>query len=144
MKTLEQSFIDWHGSAFRFGYGTGEEHIIPALKSFLECCPATSCYDHRDLEKLLTPTVAWLLINILCQQNILEYGSSPRFAWLTDEGIALKNFISSKTIDELYEAVMVNENYIHCYQDACNCGDDGYQDGVKCVNPFWHQKYGRI
>lgn len=142
-KTIEQSFIDWEGSAFGFGYGTGEPHVVPALKTFLSMCdggPFGHSYDYQKLEAALSPTVAWLLINALCQHNIgaIEYGTSPRFGWLTPQGEALKAFVATKTADELIEIVTdFDPDYIRCYPDACNCGPNGYEAGRKCVSPFW-------
>lgn len=140
-KTLDENFRDWESTAFGFGYGSGEEHILPALKRFLDLCPngyADRCYDHQELEAALTPAVAWLLINRLCQQDILEYGTSPRFGWLTDKGAALKAYTASKTGEELAEIVCIYEaGYVHCYPDGCNCGPMGYDENAVCENPFW-------
>lgn len=140
-KTLEQNFTDWEGSTFGFGYGTGEPHIIPALRQFMELCPHQ--YDYTVLEAALTPTVAWLLINVLCKVDMLKYGTSPRFAWLTHKGHALRKFMLSKSADELVELVCSRtEDDSPCYPDVCNCGPDGYQAGVKCDNPFWNSHEG--
>ena len=137
-KPIDHSFRDWEGSTFGFGYGTGEEHTIPALKQFLELCKDKEAYDYVELETALTPAVAWLLINVLCKADIIEYGTSPRYGWLTDKGKRLKGFVGKHTADELYEiAAGHDENYISCYPDACNCGESGYVPGRKCPNPFW-------
>lgn len=140
-KTIEENFRDWHGNIFSFGYGSGEPHTIPTLKKFLELCNRGAYnhqYDFSILEKELTPPVAWLLINILCKPDvdILEYGTSPRFAWLTKKGERLKEFVSSRTNEELLDiACRYDENYHSCYPDVCNC--DGYVEGKICYNPFW-------
>lgn len=140
MKTLEENFTDWESNAFGFGYGTGEEYTITALKTFFSAigrAGSPNAYDYEVLEKAVTPTVAWLLINILCGCNIIEYGTSPRYGWLTSEGERLKEFIDSKTADELLALTQRDHNYVHCCPDACNCGPQGWQEGVKCQNPFW-------
>lgn len=144
MKTIEESFIDWEANTFGFGYGTGELPILTAFKVFMATIPADprlpNGYDYQKIEAQLGPTVTWLLINILCRHtvDIIEYGSSPRFAWLTPKGMRLKAFMDTKTNEELYElCVSRDEEYIVCYPDACNCGPNGYQEGVKCENPFW-------
>jgi hypothetical protein len=137
IKSIEDSFTDWESHVFGFGYGSGEEHTIPALKRFLELCPEDAGYDYQVLEKELGATVAWLLINILAKARILEYGSSPRFAWLTEQGLALKAFCASKTVEELYALTCKDEDYDICYPDACNHGPTGYVEGRKCINPFW-------
>jgi hypothetical protein len=135
MKTLEEYFCDWEATTFGFGYGTGERPILAALQIFMECTPPEKAYDYALLEEKLTPTVAWLLINALCGVDILEYGSSPRFAWLTKEGKALREFVVSKTLDELTEIVCGHKDeYVLCYPDYCNCETE------PCHNPFWRGK----
>ena len=139
-KTIDQFFSDWETSALGYGYGSGEEHILKALKTFFALCPSGDAdsrgYDYKVLEQELTPTVAWLLINLLCKWDILEYGTSPRYAWMTDQGYAMKKYFDERTLEQLCEACSHDENYSECYPDACNC------DGPKmCANPFWD---GRI
>lgn len=130
-KTLEDYFTDWEGHVFGFGYGTGEVYTVQALKHFLLTCPEEGAYDYQQLEKP-NPTVAWLMLNTLCHVNLIDYGTSPRFGWLTSQGQKLRAFIKSKTTDELYELTgRLIEEYIPCYPDVCNC------DGPKCNNPFW-------
>lgn len=141
-KTMDEYFRDWEASAFGFGYGTGEEHILPALKRFLALCATGStgrCYDHAEVSRELTPTVAWLLINALCKADVIEYGSSPRYGWLTEHGEQLQAYVATKTADELYDIACKynSDDYIVCYPDACNCGPNGYEDGRVCDNPFW-------
>ena len=98
---IEEHFIDWEGHVFGLGYGTGEHHIIPALKAFLAEIPHEGAYDHEVLEKRLGGAVTWFLITTLCKADILEYGSSPRFAWLTPQGQRLKSFIDARSAEEL-------------------------------------------
>ena len=162
VKTIDDYLADWEGHAFGYGYGTGEEHIIPALKKFFACAgekatdlgqrwfpeelgqlyrvPLPNSFDFHILGERLTPTVAWLLINVLCRCNVLEYGSSPRYSWLTEEGERLKAYVDSKTADELIENITHrDENYIACYPDVCNCGPV-YLKGPFCQNPFWPRR----
>ena len=138
-KTLEQYFSDWEGDTFGFGYGSGEEHILPALRTFFEAFKEDKrSYDYRDLEEACGPATAWLLINALCRVRCIEYGTSPRFAWLTKEGERVRDFVLSHSFDELGEICCNQpEDSIRCYPDACNCGPKGYQKGVVCPNPFW-------
>ena len=100
MKTIGQNFVDWEATAFGFGYGTGEEHILPALRKFFVHTGLDpehpNSYDYRELEKELGATVTWLLINRLCQLDVLEYGTSPRFGWLTETWKALRTFLVNK------------------------------------------------
>lgn len=142
MKTLEQNFADWEGSTFGYGYGSGEPHIVPAVKRFLGLCkvkPAT--YAYEDAEQIFGAVSAWLLINALCRADIIEYGSSPRYGWLTKEGLRLRDFMYDRTAEQLVEiATHRGEADDVCYPDVCNCGPNGYQEGVKCPNPFWPRR----
>jgi len=135
-KTIEENFIDWEHSTFGFGYGSGEQHIVSALKTFLECCNATQPYDYRIIENRLTPVVTWLFINILAKQDIIEYGTSPRFGWLTVSGRALKHFIDLHPVEYLVNLVTnVDQDYAYCFPSACDC--DKSKDEENCKNPFW-------
>lgn len=141
-KTIEKSFIDWEANVFGFGYGTGEEHVLRSLKLFFDLIgkdqKLPNSYNYEQLEQALTAPVAWLIINILCHADIIEYGSSPRFGWLDKKGIALKAFVDTKTVGELVDLCCDHtEDDIICYPDSCNCGPNGYEKGKKCYNPFW-------
>lgn len=136
-KTMPEYFRDWEAHTFGFGYGTGEPLIVPALAVFLSACPEKGAYDYAILEERLGGTVAWLLINALCRNDTLEYGVSPRYAWLQPHGVALKKYVESKTTDELVESTCATERDTTCYPDACNCGPNGYEKGRVCDNPFW-------
>jgi len=135
-KSADEYFRDWEASTFGYGYGTGEPHTLLALKLFLAAIgrdDADHGYDYRQLEKAVSPTVAWLLINILAQfrVDIIEYGTSPRFGWLTKNGERLRGFVRGKSVDELIDICCAHdENYIHCDPDHCNCDEP-------CHNPFW-------
>ena len=132
MKTSEKQFIDWENSVFGYGYGTGEKHTLKALKDFFNSLEDRR-YHYEELENKLTPIVAWLMINILCKADIIEYGTSPRNGWLTKKGEELKDFLKTKTEDELYTLVMsTDETYIYCSEDYCNCGETS--TSKKCVN----------
>ena len=131
MKLTDKSFIDWEVEYFGFGYGTGEEFTLKALKKFFS--KFGNGYDHRDVEKAFGELSAWLLINILCGADIIEYGTSPRFGWFTEKGELLRDYIKSKKNDELYNLIMdTDENYIYCGKDYCNCGKESKLE--KCIN----------
>lgn len=140
-KTIEQSFVDWESYAFGFGYGTGEPYILHALKVFLGSFgteQSGDCYDHETLETAVGTDVAWLLINALCRIDIIEYGTSPRYGWLTEQGKALRKFVLARPLDELVSLVCEDrEGNDYCTPDVCNCGPRGYEEGRKCPNPFW-------
>lgn len=140
-KTPDESFRDWEATAFGFGYGSGEPHVIPALKTFVAAIPERE-YDYQKLEEAVGPVAAWMFINTFCRGNHIDYGSSTRFGWLTPSGIALKEYVDSKTADELLEAIFRDgpEDATICYPDACNCGPAGYEKGRVCKNPFWERR----
>ena len=129
MKNLDESFKDWEAHVFGFGYGTGEQHIIPHLKRFLFECPIDGPYDFNKLESAVGPTATWFLINALCNADLIEYGSSPRYGWLSKQGVKLKEYVDSKSDLDLLDAIQGSSDDMICYPDYCNC------DG--CNNPFW-------
>lgn len=129
MKVNNKHFIDWESETFGYGYGTGEVYTLKALKDFYDCL-INGSYDYRQLEKKLGKTVAWLMINILCKADIIDYGTSPRFGWLSTKGELLKDFIEHKSVNELYKITDVDENYIYCYSTHCNCLEP-------CNNPLF-------
>jgi len=130
----DKNFIDWFSENFGYGYGDGEQYTIPALKGFLEVCPIEGTYDYKDIENKIGKAETWFLMNVLCKIRFIEYGTSPRFAWLDTKGKLLKKYLETKTSDELYELVMVDGDYIHCSSTHCNCGVNGYEEGRKCDN----------
>jgi len=141
-KSPADNFADWESHVFGFGYGTGEYHTLGALKAFLAAVgrpDSARGYDHTKLEEAVGATVAWLLINTLCHHraDIIEYGTSPRYGWLTAKGEALKAFVDATPLDDLVEMTARDEDYTHCSPEACNCGPNGYVEGRVCPNPFW-------
>jgi hypothetical protein len=137
VKTLADNFTDWESHVFGFGYGTGEQHTIPALHRFLCAIPESGSYDYRQLEETCGPVVAWLLINTFGRHDLIDYGTSPRRAWLTEQGRALRAFVVARTAEELIALTYRDEDYVECSPDACNCGPNGYEKGRVCLNPFW-------
>lgn len=141
-KTPEQQFVDWESHVFGYGYGTGEPHTLPALKTFFGAMGddrGAHCYDYAALERAVGPLPAWLLLNTMGHHDIIEYGTSPRYGWLTAKGERLRLFIASKSTDELVAlCTEFDSDYIHCYPDACNCGPNGYEAGRKCENQFFY------
>lgn len=143
-KPIEEFFAEWESHVFGFGYGTGEPHTLQALHTFMANIgrdDSPRAYEYERLEAALTPPVAWLLINILCRADIIEYGTSPRYGWLTTEGEALREFVLSKTVEELYKFAMM-DGLDHCAPDFCNCGPEGYSKEKLCLNPFWQNRGG--
>jgi hypothetical protein len=137
-KTIDDHFADWEANKFGYGYGTGELHLIPALKSFFgafgtDVCPNTS-YNSETLESAVGSTVAWLLINQMCHIDLIKYGTSPRFGWLTGKGARLKAYLDTKSVEELLDIIERDQEYVHCYPSYCNC----VTAFRPCSNPFWH------
>lgn len=138
MKTNDDHFADWEAHFLGFGYGSGEEHVLPALKAAMAAIPPEDAehrnYDYTALEAAVGPAVAWFIINLFGHADVIEYGGSPRFGWLTPHGYALKRYIDSKTADELYEVTAGrDERWTACFPDHCNC------DEAPCHNPFWRE-----
>lgn len=135
MKSLEEHFRDWENDTFGYGYGSGEGHVLGMLKVFLAAVPPQGGYDYEVLEKAVTAPVAWLLINALAHDDMIEYGTSPRFGWLTPQGNALSEFMSARSVEQLEKLTWVGEEYVHCYPDHCNCSDED----CRLRNPFWQR-----
>jgi len=140
-RTIDDHFYDWESDVFGFGYGSGEEYTLPAIKAFMSAIPADGKYDYGVLESALGPTVAWLLINTFAHANLISYGTSPRYGWLEPAGMRLKGYLDGKTFDDLV-AVMNSHaaDYFPCFKDGCNCGDRGWVNQKICHNPFWTER----
>jgi hypothetical protein len=139
-KTIEDYFRDWESYVFGYGYGSGEHHTIPPLRRFLELCDrgeGGGGYDFKVLEAELGPATVWFLINILCHADVIEYGTSPRYGWLTRKGETLKDFVLTFSAGELIAFVTDGKYDNWCYPNSCNCGPKGYEEGRVCQNPFW-------
>ena len=142
-RTIESYFADWESYAFGFGYGSGEQYTLAALKAFLEHCVGEPNfhYDSEELEAALGATVAWLMINALCKVDIIEYGTSPRHGWLTEAGRNLQRFVKERSLETLLAATEVPEDEaMSCTPSYCNCGPNGYQSGRICENPFFPRR----
>lgn len=138
-KSIEKHFADWESEYLGYGYGTGEEHTLGALKAFMGAVGderGPNSYRYTNLEQAVTPPVAWLLIGILVRADVIEYGTSPRGGWLTENGIALRDFLAGKSVAELEEIVGADEQD-YCTPTFCNCGPKGYSEQKICRNPFW-------
>lgn len=132
----DKHFIDWESNTFGYGYGTGEIHTILVLKKFFINLPKDGQYNYEKMEEALGAEQFWLLLNILCHADIIDYGTSPRYGWLSDKGQILREYVDSKSATDLYELTSVDQEYVHCYPDHCNCE-------TKCKNPLFgsHNEY---
>ena len=136
---MDKYFIDWENETFGYGYGTGEEAIIPVLINFFNLgmydkTHKVSSYDYKIVEESIGKVPTWLLINIFGHAGIIEYGTSPRYGWLTDKGHKLREYMLSKTVEELLKVLDTDEMYVYCYKNVCNCEEIG---NPKCKNPFF-------
>ena len=93
-------FKEWESTVFGYGYGTGEPYVLQALSDFLMNCPVEGTYDYREIENTIGAQVCWLLINVLGHADIIEYGTSPRFGWLTKKGVELRSFLAECGIEK--------------------------------------------
>ena len=84
--------------------------------------------------------MAWLLLNLCGHADIIEYGTSPRFGWLTDHGYRLKAYIDSRATNELVKIVTDDGGAPVCFPDWCNCTPE---EGAPCHNPFWREAMNR-
>lgn len=136
MKNIEQHFVDWEAHVFGYGYGTGEYHVLRALRMFMRVVRPDGSYGYEALEKVLAPEVTWLLINTLCHAGMIDYGTSSRHGWLTGSGKALRDFMVPRELDNLYGLTSREEGYAECFPDHCNCGDGD----CRPTNPFWRKR----
>lgn len=126
-------FREWESTVFGSGYGTGEMPILAVLEGFMWLTKDRS-YDHLQLEHTLGKSVTWLLINSLSKANMIEWGTSSRYGWLTPSGEYLKKYMATKNLDQLYEILMDRDEF------PCMC-DGEIKDHPECgKNPFLHEK----
>src|SRR3990167_3685719 len=134
MKQEVLNFIDWESRVFGAGYGSGELPILKSVKVFFDSLEDKS-YDYKKLEEKLGDTITWLLINAFDKGNVIEWGTSARFGWLTSCGEYVRDFIKGKTPEELYEIVMSDREAI------CMCDGD-IEGHTECgKNPMVNEKY---
>lgn len=127
-------FCDWESRVFGAGYGSGERPIMEALKTFFNLLENERNYDHEVLEKELGKTVTWLLINALDKGNVIEWGTSARYGWLTSCGELLRRYVKNKTTEQLYEVLMSD------HEPICMC-DGEIKDHEDCgKNHFVFEK----
>ena len=105
-------FCKWENEVFGYSYGTGEDTILTDLRKFLNLIPESeSTYKYEIIEEQLGKTITWLFINILCRKWIIDYGSSPRFGWLSEKGNELKCFLNNTSNEEIINYM---NNYLYC------------------------------
>ncbi len=99
----KEQFAAWEDRTFGYGYGTGEPAVLESLRAFLDMCHggSGSAYDYLEVTPVLGESTTWLLINALCHSCMIDYGTSPRYGWLTPAGEALRDFVTAHSLKEL-------------------------------------------
>ena len=113
-----KEFAEWEDSTFGYGYGTGEAAIIDGIRHFFTLLEDGRKYNFEVLEKEIGAFAAWLLINAFCKSNIVEYGTSPRFGWLTGKGEGMRDLFKELGA-ALYKSLR-NENECARKEDEHN------------------------
>jgi len=134
-------------------YGSGEQYVVPALKEFL------SYYKREAFAPLgidefvtnlsqpplatLTPATIWMLVNTLNAFDILDYGTSPRYGWLTDQGFELKKYLDDNTVEHILDVLFQEHESTKGIMFPCShgdimccCEDRDDEKGIRCINPF--------
>lgn len=144
-KTEDEHFRDWFHEPFGYGYGTGEESILAQLKALTvllhDIDKDMYTYQHKELEDGLGEATAWLLINALCKNGDIDYGTSPRYGWFYGHSKKLIDYIKDHEVDDMYEIVAnYDSDYSHCFDDYCDCYPSGQRHERCKFNPFWNDK----
>ena len=130
-------FKQWEGRVFGAGYGTGELPILKVVKLFFDTLKDDRNYDFNFLEEEVGEQTTWLLINLLSKGNVIEWGTSSRYGWLTSCGEYVRDFIKDKTPEELYK-IVTEDNHSICECDGEIRGT-GHEDCGK--NPMVNEDY---
>jgi hypothetical protein len=131
MKITDKHFRDWEADTFGFGYGTGEMPILQCLQKFFSMLEDGRMYNYENMQKEFGELSTWLLINYLCHADILEYGTSPRYGWITEKGEMIRDYLAGADIVKVYNMLMDDtEDSIRCLRSHCNCD-------VPCENPLF-------
>lgn len=140
---LDKHFRDWEASALGFGYDTGDLPVLRVLKGFFEELENQRSYDYEKLQERFGEETTWFLINLLCREALIEYGTSSRYGWLTAAGDTMRLYFAAKTVEELVELTTSSDEdsgFDLCYRNGCNCGPDGWSAKKLCHNPFWSHR----
>jgi hypothetical protein len=143
-KSVDQHFRDWFNEPFGYGYGSGEESILYQLRAMVELLHWNEqgknyTYDYKELEDGLGEATAWLLINALCKNGDIDYGTSPRYGWFYGCRKTLVDYIKSHEVEDMYNVVAdYDSDYHHCSEDYCDCYPSGQRHERCRFNPFWN------
>lgn len=122
--TTEQ-FTNWYEELPILAYGEiTDEQIHSAFKQILTWkqdgifISDGGAYPIPESEHNFTVTEYWLYLGLL--SRCIEYGSSPRGAWLTDFGIEVLEYLSNVSLSNCCGAPIVPETDI-CGQCGEHC-----------------------
>ena len=90
----EEQFEHWYYRLNLLTYGELDDlEVLQAFMIILQW-KADSVFISEDIpDDIFTPTEYWLFLSLLI--DCIDYGTSPRGAWLTDFGIELLDFLKS-------------------------------------------------
>lgn len=108
MKTEDIEFLEGIlDKAHWLFYGDLEEHFTPMLKTVFSHELKEFGFDEIEIGPYFD-LAYWLLLSELVALDLVEYGTSPRGAWLTPEGERFK-----KLVMENEDAIGEAKDYIH-------------------------------
>lgn len=90
----EEQFTDWYDTLNLLIYGELDD--LPVLEAFriILQWKADSVFISDNIpEEIFTVTEYWLFLSLL--SDCIDYGTSPRGAWLTDFGKELLDFLNA-------------------------------------------------
>jgi hypothetical protein len=140
----DKHFREWEQEAFGFGYGTGEAYILPILSRFFRALThgvGSHNAGHYDAERLaaqLGDAHTWFLLNVLCRMDVIAYGTSPQYGWLTTLGQRLFSYVRVRTPHQLYAIVTQDGEPAQplCSRTSCHCPDGSDTQGCQ-HNPLF-------
>lgn len=94
---------------FECGYGTGEQYTIPIMYKFMELLAERS-YDFQVMSVAFGEVTTWVLIELLARCDLIDWGTSSRFGWITERGEQLRDMMRKFTQEEMYEIVTAIPN----------------------------------
>lgn len=115
----EAKFKGWYMKYFGFGnfsvVGEAEAPIVSVLKAFFDIANRKDgFYNYSELEEKTSPGECWLLLNMLIQAGLVDWGSSARCGWIEPECKDVCDFVATHTAEQLCEIVNSDEDWAEC------------------------------
>ena len=100
-------FAEWYYQLPILAYGElDDEEVLKAFKTVLRW-KADGIFISEDIpDNLYTVHEYWLYLGLL--KDCIEYGTSPRGAWLTDLGESVLQFLETDDFVELHEQLGIS------------------------------------